>query len=1065
MLSFPNSPRSGQSYAAPNGQIYVFDGIKWLGTTVSGGGGGTTTITNNIENPFTFSVAADDSTQREVSSGEVIKFIGSGSITTASDAEGNITITGSGGGGGSTAWADITGKPTIPTLTSQLTNDSGFLTSVGTISYNDLSNKPNLAGTYQFSVAADDSTQRLVSTDEVIKFSGSTYITTASDTEGNITISWSGDQAVSTSSAVKFNTVRSNILAPLTVGATQYTITNIQRETPWTNPYITVSGSLAPGFTSGALLEISGVTTPSQANGSWYVQFRSSNSFRIYTNSGLTVAPDSTSWAAYTGSGIVKLPDTPTDLTITNNSFVWTFGIDGTLNLPETTSVGNAIVQSAYNVQINSNAQLWTFGTDGRTTLPGVGGYSYIDTDSQLQINANGSIWAFGTDGVLTLPNGSTIGDGESGTGVPITTTRGTILLGNQADCAGGESHFHIMKGGQQEIDLFLGDDNNYVKLPSTGGVEISSSEIGSQHYWTFGTDGSITFPDATVQTTAYTGTANIARNIESEGDVNVRVNLTDSTQNVWTFGEDGSFTVPNGISSFANFEVKINANDSTLQTFKFGEDGSITLPNNSQIRTGSTTYDAALAIWESARQQFELQATNLGITATGWPFIEWRVNGENATEYLAELTRAWQIQQQYPQVDPLVFVPPISASAYNQIRTAITTVRTAYGSVDSGVSISSGLGYSWNFNETGTLTLPGATTIIGGGANTFTLYTNSPTNTNGLEVSSNTETNLFNQSKVNIIANVNGVSNKVWKFDTDGSLTLPSEGKIINGSHQWTFGSTGLISLGATYGGIYANQTTGRISIGDSISSGGVGAAPSKVFYVGGNDWVARIAGYADSNAPVWTFGDDRSLNIPGSITSSGDIDIEINLTDSTMRRWTFGEDGDTVIPGDIKSDSGINIEINLADSTKRIWQFGEDGNLETPGDVTASGNITGNILKIEDGVHEKSQALSSATGVVTHDCSLGHVFYHTSPSANWTANFTNLNLASGYATTVSLIIVQGGTGYYPNAVQIAGSVQTILWQGNTTPTVSTNRTDVASFSIINNSGTYVVLGQITGF
>jgi len=52
------------------------------------------------------------------------------------------------------------------------------------------------------------------------------------------------------------------------------------------------------------------------------------------------------------------------------------------------------------------------------------------------------------------------------------------------------------MKSGQQEVDLFLGDDNNYVKLPSDGGVEISSSEIGSQHYWRFGTDGVLRMPD-----------------------------------------------------------------------------------------------------------------------------------------------------------------------------------------------------------------------------------------------------------------------------------------------------------------------------------------------------------------------------------------------------------------------------------------------------------------------------------------------------------------------------------------------------------------------------------------
>ena len=42
---------------------------------------------------------------------------------------------------------------------------------------------------YQFSVAADDSTQRVIGTDEVIKFTGAGGITTTSDAEGAITIS------------------------------------------------------------------------------------------------------------------------------------------------------------------------------------------------------------------------------------------------------------------------------------------------------------------------------------------------------------------------------------------------------------------------------------------------------------------------------------------------------------------------------------------------------------------------------------------------------------------------------------------------------------------------------------------------------------------------------------------------------------------------------------------------------------------------------------------------------------------------------------------------------------
>ena len=42
--------------------------------------------------PMNFSVGADDSTLRQISTGESIRFIGGTGIDTTSDAEGNITI-------------------------------------------------------------------------------------------------------------------------------------------------------------------------------------------------------------------------------------------------------------------------------------------------------------------------------------------------------------------------------------------------------------------------------------------------------------------------------------------------------------------------------------------------------------------------------------------------------------------------------------------------------------------------------------------------------------------------------------------------------------------------------------------------------------------------------------------------------------------------------------------------------------------------------------------------------------------------------------------------------------
>jgi hypothetical protein len=140
--------------------------------------------------------------------------------------------------------------------------------------------------------------------------------------------------------------------------------------------------------------------------------------------------------------------------------------------------------------------------------------------------------------------------------------------------------------------------------------------------------------------------------------------------------------------------------------------------------------------------------------------------------------------------------------------------VQNAYPSVGSDVSIASGQGKYWNFSGDGTLTIPGdirsdsninidinlsdstlrrwsfgedghlifpgGTNIIESSANSLGIYSNNPTRTNGLEIFGNTETNLFNQSKVRIISNV-GTVNRVWEFGTNGSLTLPAGGDIVN--------------------------------------------------------------------------------------------------------------------------------------------------------------------------------------------------------------------------------------------------------------------------------------------
>ena len=116
--------------------------------------------------------------------------------------------------------------------------------------------------------------------------------------------------------------------------------------------------------------------------------------------------------------------------------------------------------------------------------------------------------------------------------------------------------------------------------------------------------------------------------------------------------------------------------------------------------------------------------------------------------------------------------------------------------------------------------------------------------------------------------------------------------------------------------------------------------------------------------------------------------------------------------------------------------------------------------------GAEEKYSALTGATGTVAHDCDNGKMFYHTTPAADWTANFTNLNLNQyKFSTSVGIVVTQGNTAYIPNAVEIGGVAQTIIWQGNSTPTGTDNGTDAISFTIMRDGSTYIVLGQLTSF
>ena len=287
---------------------------------------------------------------------------------------------------------------------------------------------------------------------------------------------------------------------------------------------------------------------------------------------------------------------------------------------------------------------------------------------------------------------------------------------------------------------------------------------------------------------------------------------------------------------------------------------------------------------------------------------------------------------------------------------------------------------------------------------------------------------------------------------------------------------------------------------VGSSVTASGTGA--TKTITIGSDN----IINQGNSNVTVTDTGSDGNISFQTegtgrwSFTSAGHLlpssnaaydigsadykvrhlflsDNSLKFVDSSDVEYTLGvasgrlqyASKDLIISSSTAnqlidvSGSSLSISIGNASSSGSTVNIGAEVNNTN---VNMNGVTEFNARAIFNrGVHEKFLTLTGATGVVAHNVQNGHVFYHTGAAANFTANFTNLSLAQEDATNIAIIINQGNTGYIPSAVQIGGAAQTIVWNGNSTPSATDNGTDVFSFTILNDGGTYVVLGQMVSF
>ena len=324
--------------------------------------------------------------------------------------------------------------------------------------------------------------------------------------------------------------------------------------------------------------------------------------------------------------------------------------------------------------------------------------------------------------------------------------------------------------------------------------------------------------------------------------------------------------------------------------------------------------------------------------------------------------------------------------------------------------------------------------------------------------VSENPPVTLANPERVNIWVDSDNGKQYVYVNDNTSSQWVELGGGTQGATGiQGNIGSPG--SPGGATGPIGATGATGPQgnpggatgATGPQGPSGNPGGATGATGLTGATGIGATGATGIGATGLTGATGSSGVNGLVGSTGSTGPAG-PIGATGST------GPQGD---PGGATGATGIQGPPGSTGAT------GTQGNIGSTGATGIQGNIgsTGATGPGANIAIETLNVLSGSTGTVVHDYTLGGLFLHTSIAANFTANFTNVPTTNNSVINFTLVLYQGATGYYPNAVSIDGAAQTILWNENTTPTPNANKTDIVSFSLLRSSNTWRVIGSFSTY
>lgn len=271
---------------------------------------------------------------------------------------------------------------------------------------------------------------------------------------------------------------------------------------------------------------------------------------------------------------------------------------------------------------------------------------------------------------------------------------------------------------------------------------------------------------------------------------------------------------------------------------------------------------------------------------------------------------------------------------------------------------------------------------------------------------------------------------------------------------------------------------------------------------YTPENDTVIGRLNFRAGETTYTTYKDYAQIIVTAEDTTAGDYDgsmkfnVAINGTDTTVLELNSLNSGEPLVNfkaadgtnvGYVKpfSNTGLTISADTDTGTRDLRLSGSNVLIYSSLDIDIGNSLSQDNVNIgsqsaaggtpinmfgkvtfNDITTEKTNDITMATGVWTHNLNDGAVFEHSSIVGNFTPNFTNVPTTVNRTISVALILDQGATAYMPTAVQIDGTAQTILWQGGSAPSGTASGTDVVSFTLIRRSNsTWKVIGSATSY